>query len=71
MSVAECYLMDVQCDTRMHVLPVCEEFIGTSSADVHRQAKTKGWKINKRTWTAICPRCAKTDQAAKAIGATP
>lgn len=63
MSIAEGYVMDLQCDAdpgyfhRIH-----QQFFGKDKRNCHRAAKKEGWMIDAPKWKAYCPSCAQRMQ---------
>lgn len=57
MSVAECYVINVQCDSKRHGSYVArEQFTGTSKREAMANLRHCGWKLGPK-FTAYCPEC--------------
>ena len=56
------YSLDLYCDsinTEHGYFDFPQTFIGETFAEFAREAKTRGWKIHRKTRTATCPKCIK------------
>lgn len=78
MGFAAGYALDLYCDSAGDYSPgnpsdgvhdfneFPHTFDGDSFADCARQARARGWRINRRARTALCPKCSRSANGGRA-----